>query len=302
MSASFLDEKQADATSRAAQAAGSSAAVGSGCDRRVDRDVPARAGRPGAGPDRPDRAASKAATRPHGRLPAAGAGAVCGCRLPGGAAAAGGGAAAAARRRRTALASRLPVKSALVQARARLGPEPLRALFAQAARPLATADTQGAWYRDWGRSMGPRWTWADTRANDAALARRKAPPGGHRRLPAGAGGRAGGVRTHATVGAVLGSYGTGRGHAGRSAAGRAGGGAWRGCCCWPTGCLGRGAVADRRRHRRGAAVARQDWQDCPQAARRSGPCGRPVAVAAVRRRRPAQTPPDRGAGAGVSPG
>src|SRR6266516_1487679 len=50
-----------------------------------------------------------------------------------------------ARRRRAALAPRLPVKSALVQARARLGPEPLRALFAQAARPLATADTAGAW-------------------------------------------------------------------------------------------------------------------------------------------------------------
>jgi Insertion element 4 transposase N-terminal len=40
--------------------------------------------------------------------------------------------------------SRLPVKSALVQARVRLGPEPLRALFAQAARPLATPSTPGA--------------------------------------------------------------------------------------------------------------------------------------------------------------
>jgi Insertion element 4 transposase N-terminal len=49
-----------------------------------------------------------------------------------------------ARRRRAALAPRLPVKSALVQARVRLGPEPLRALFAQAARPLATPATAGA--------------------------------------------------------------------------------------------------------------------------------------------------------------
>jgi Insertion element 4 transposase N-terminal/Transposase DDE domain len=42
---------------------------------------------------------------------------------------------------------RVPAKSALVQARARLGAAPLRLLFAQAARPLATAQTQGAWYR-----------------------------------------------------------------------------------------------------------------------------------------------------------
>src|SRR6266540_2178607 len=39
---------------------------------------------------------------------------------------------------------RLPVKSALVQARVRLGAEPLRALFEQAARPLATQATKGA--------------------------------------------------------------------------------------------------------------------------------------------------------------
>src|SRR6266540_2635185 len=44
---------------------------------------------------------------------------------------------------------RLPLKSALVQARARLGPEPLQVLFAKAARPLATPDTPGAWYRRW---------------------------------------------------------------------------------------------------------------------------------------------------------
>ena len=41
----------------------------------------------------------------------------------------------------------LPAKSALVQARARLGAEPLRVLFEQAARPLATDQTQGAFYR-----------------------------------------------------------------------------------------------------------------------------------------------------------
>ena len=41
----------------------------------------------------------------------------------------------------------LPAKSALVQARARLGAEPLRVLFEQAARPLAIDQTQGAFYR-----------------------------------------------------------------------------------------------------------------------------------------------------------
>jgi hypothetical protein len=44
---------------------------------------------------------------------------------------------------------RLPVKSALIQARARLGPAPLKALFDQAAVPLATPTTLGAWYRGW---------------------------------------------------------------------------------------------------------------------------------------------------------
>jgi hypothetical protein len=42
---------------------------------------------------------------------------------------------------------RVPAKSALVQARARLGAAPLRLLFDQAARPLATPQTQGAFYR-----------------------------------------------------------------------------------------------------------------------------------------------------------
>jgi len=42
---------------------------------------------------------------------------------------------------------RIPAKSALVQARARLGAEPLRVLFEQAAQPLTTAQTQGACYR-----------------------------------------------------------------------------------------------------------------------------------------------------------
>jgi hypothetical protein len=38
-------------------------------------------------------------------------------------------------------------KSAITKARARLGTAPLRELFARVARPLATVETQGAWYR-----------------------------------------------------------------------------------------------------------------------------------------------------------
>ena len=43
----------------------------------------------------------------------------------------------------------VPGASALGEARARLGPEPLRVLDEQAARPLATVATRGAWYRHW---------------------------------------------------------------------------------------------------------------------------------------------------------
>src|SRR6266540_3883065 len=43
----------------------------------------------------------------------------------------------------------VPGASALAEARTRLGPEPLRLLFEQAARPLATHKTRGAWYRHW---------------------------------------------------------------------------------------------------------------------------------------------------------
>src|SRR5437773_135285 len=38
---------------------------------------------------------------------------------------------------------------ALAEARERLGEAPLRLLFEQAVRPLATTATRGAWYRHW---------------------------------------------------------------------------------------------------------------------------------------------------------
>jgi Insertion element 4 transposase N-terminal/Transposase DDE domain len=43
----------------------------------------------------------------------------------------------------------VPGASALAEARERLGPEPLRVLFEQAARPLATQATRGAFWREW---------------------------------------------------------------------------------------------------------------------------------------------------------
>jgi Insertion element 4 transposase N-terminal/Transposase DDE domain len=68
---------------------------------------------------------------------------------------------------------RVPAKSALVQARARLGAAPLRVLFEQAARPLASTQTQGAWYR--GQRVlaldGTCLDVADTPANQQAFGR-----------------------------------------------------------------------------------------------------------------------------------
>ncbi|MEU8976957.1 IS4 family transposase [Streptomyces monashensis] len=44
---------------------------------------------------------------------------------------------------------RVPTTAAIGRARLRLGPEPLKALFARVCRPVATGETSGAWYRSW---------------------------------------------------------------------------------------------------------------------------------------------------------
>jgi Insertion element 4 transposase N-terminal/Transposase DDE domain len=78
----------------------------------------------------------------------------------------------------------VPTKAALFKARARLGPEPLQALFEAVAAPLASSQTRGAWYRDW-RLMSIDGTCldvADTPANEAAFGR----PGTGRGAGAGA--------------------------------------------------------------------------------------------------------------------
>ncbi|MET8747154.1 IS4 family transposase [Streptomyces sp. NPDC004728] len=44
---------------------------------------------------------------------------------------------------------RVPTAAAIGRARRRLGPEPLKVLFARVCRPVAAPDTAGAWYRRW---------------------------------------------------------------------------------------------------------------------------------------------------------
>src|SRR5215218_5297771 len=71
----------------------------------------------------------------------------------------------------------VPHKSSIARARARLGPAPLRVLFAEIARPLATRKTIGAWYRGWRLVAldGTTLDVPDTPANAAAFGR---PSGG----------------------------------------------------------------------------------------------------------------------------
>ena len=78
----------------------------------------------------------------------------------------------------------VPTKAALFKARARLGPEPLKALFASVAGPLAGEGTKGAWYRRW-RLMSIDGTSLDV-ADTAANAERFGRPGSSRREGGGA--------------------------------------------------------------------------------------------------------------------
>lgn len=67
----------------------------------------------------------------------------------------------------------VPTKAALFQARKRLGPEPLRALFDKAVVPLTAPQTAGGFYRSW-RLMsvdGLCLDTADTEANEARFGR-----------------------------------------------------------------------------------------------------------------------------------
>src|SRR5258706_1341428 len=64
-------------------------------------------------------------------------------------------------------------KSGISQARSRLGPEPVKALYKAIVAPIARAQTQGAWFRQW-RVMsldGSTLDVADTVENDKAFGR-----------------------------------------------------------------------------------------------------------------------------------
>jgi hypothetical protein len=132
----------------------------------------------------------------------------------------------------------VPGASALGEARTRLGAEPLKALFAQAARPLATPATRGAWYRHWRVIIvdGTCLDVPDSPANQV-LGR----PGTGRGQGVGAFPMVRVVGlveagTHAIVDAAQGPYASSEQTLTRGLA-RDRGPLGPGCCCWPTGGL-----------------------------------------------------------------
>src|SRR6266567_1850979 len=189
----------------------------------------------------------------------------------------------------------VPDKSSIARARQRLGPGPLRELFVEVARPLATQATAGAWYRGL-RLMaldGTTFDVADTPANVAAFGR----PGSGRGQGAFPQVRL--VRlvecgTHAIVDAAMGglhlgeatlvpslarSLGPGDGAAGRPGAVRP------------------GAMADLAGNGGGAGVA------LPPGRQAGGAGGLPRWVLAQRAGpQPAREQADRGPGGGLPPG
>ena len=103
---------------------------------------------------------------------------------------------------------KMPSKSAIFQARQRLGPEPLVELFERGCGPLATEHTPGAWYRDWKLVAidGTTLDVPDTSDNGAAFGRPGASRGSsafpQARLVAFAE-----CGSHAMTGAAIGPYG-----------------------------------------------------------------------------------------------
>jgi hypothetical protein len=74
---------------------------------------------------------------------------------------------------------RVPTTAAIARARARLGPEPLRALFDVVCQPLATGEVAGAFYRSWRLVAvdGTTFDLPDTAANAAFFGRPGSPRG-----------------------------------------------------------------------------------------------------------------------------
>jgi hypothetical protein len=103
----------------------------------------------------------------------------------------------------------VPSTAAIAKARARLGPGPLRELFEQVAGPLATASTQGSWYRGLRVvSMdGTTLDLADTAENDARFGRPGSSRGeGRSAFPQVRLVGLGECGTHAVFAAALGPY------------------------------------------------------------------------------------------------
>lgn len=102
-------------------------------------------------------------------------------------------------------------KSGISQARKRLGEKPVRRLYEQTVVPIATKETQGAFYREWHVTAmdGSTLEVPDTPENREAFGRPASPSGGESAFPLV---RIVGlveVGTRVLFGAVLGSYGTG---------------------------------------------------------------------------------------------
>jgi hypothetical protein len=103
-----------------------------------------------------------------------------------------------------------PSKSAIFQARARLGADPVRELFSRVARPLAAADTPGAWLA--GRRLvaidGTCLDVADTAENASFFGRPGVNKGEQAAFPMARVAAIAECGTHAIFGAVIGPYTT----------------------------------------------------------------------------------------------
>ena len=156
----------------------------------------------------------------------------------------------------------LPSKSAIFQARARLGAEPLKALFERVARPIGTDQTPGVWLA--GRRLvaidGMCLDVADTTANAEHFGRPGVNKGERAAFPMARVVALAECGTHAVFAAEIPLLAVG-GHLGRAAAGapRAGDDA----DCRPRVLLLR-PVAQGGRHRRGPVVADPNRQGRPE--------------------------------------
>ena len=150
----------------------------------------------------------------------------------------------------------VPTTAAISRARARLGPEPLRALFAQVCRPLATRARLGSFYRPWRLVAvdGTTFDRAGHRGERGFLRPAGFAARGERgRFPQVRVAALGECGTHAVFAAELGPLPVPRPCWPGSCLAACG----RGCCCSPTAASPASTVAGRRRDRRGPAVAGQ---------------------------------------------